>query len=177
MPAPTLTTTRLRLRGHTLADLDTLCDLFETERAQYMGGPVPRKDAWRWLASEVAMWDLMGHGAWGVETLEGDFIGQVGLLKPPHFPEVELGWTLLAEAEGKGYALEAALAAQHWAWEQGFETLVSYIDPANARSIALAKRLGAILDEKAPLPEGETPAETHVYRHRPDTDGNPEAYA
>lgn len=177
MPAPTLTTTRLCLRGHTLADLDTLCDLFETERAQYMGGPVPRKDAWRWLASEVAMWDLMGHGAWGVETLEGDFIGQVGLLKPPHFPEVELGWTLLAEAEGKGYALEAALAAQHWAWEQGFETLVSYIDPANARSIALAKRLGAMLDEKAPLPRGETPEETAVYRHRPDTDGNLEAYA
>lgn len=175
--APVITTARLRLRGHTLADLDALCDLFETDRACFMGGPVPRKEAWRWLASEVGMWEMMGHGAWGVETRDGEFLGQVGLLKPPHFPEVELGWTLLEKAEGKGYAFEAALAAQHWAWEQGFETLVSYIDPANARSIALAKRLGAMFDPKATLPEGETPEETAVYRHLPDTDGNPEAYA
>lgn len=175
--APVITTARLRLRGHTMADLDALCSLFETERAGFMGGPVPRKQAWRWLASEVAMWELMGHGAWGIETLDGDFLGQVGLLKPPHFPEVELGWTVLQQAEGKGYAFEAALAAQHWAWEQGFETLVSYIDPANKRSIALAKRLGAIFDATAALPEGETPEETVVYRHSPDIDGNPEAYA
>ena len=175
--APVITTARLRLRGHTLADLEQLCDLFETDRAVHMGGPVPRMHAWRWLASEVAMWDLMGHGAWGIETAEGAFIGQVGILKPPHFPEVELGWTLLEQAEGKGYAFEAAMAAMHWAWEQGFETLVSYIGPANTRSIALAKRLGAEHDAGAALPHGETADETVVYRHRPDADGSPEAYA
>ena len=178
MPAaPVITTARLRLRGHTMADLDALCDLFQSDRAQFMGGPVPRKDAWRWLASEVAMWDLLGHGAWGLETRDGDFIGQVGVLRPPHFPEVELGWTLLEQAEGKGYAFEAASAALHWAWEQGFETLVSYITPGNSRSIALAQRLGAVHDPDAALPDGETPAETIVYRHSPDTDGTPGAYA
>lgn len=175
--APVISTARLRLRGHTLADLEQLCDLFGTNRAVHMGGPVPRVAAWRWLASEVAMWELMGHGAWGIETQDGDFVGQVGILKPPHFPEVELGWTVLAEAEGKGYAFEAALAASLWAWDQGFETLVSYIDPANARSISLAKRLGATHDADAALPDGETPEDTIVYRHLPDTDGGAEAYA
>ena len=48
---------------------------------------------------------------------------------------------------------------------------------ANVRSRALAERLGAILDANAPLPNGETPEETVVYRHSPDIDGSPEAYA
>jgi RimJ/RimL family protein N-acetyltransferase len=175
--APIINTARLRLRGHTLADLEQLCDLFETDRAVHMGGPIPRKHAWRWLASEIAMWDLMNHGAWGIETTDGEFIGQVGLLRPPHFPEVELGWTVLEHAEGKGYAFEAAMGAMLWAWEQGFETLVSYIAPANARSIALAERLGAVHDPNAELPAGETTSDTIVYRHSPDHDGAPEAYA
>lgn len=177
MPAPTLDTPRLRLRGHVASDLEALCDLFETDRATYMGGPIPRLDAWRWLASEVAMWELIGHGSWGIEDKHGAFLGQVGLLKPPHFPEVELGWTLLQEAEGKGIAHEAAQAVLNWAWDHGFDTLVSYITPGNARSIALAERLGATHDARAPLPEGETREQTWVYRHLPDNDGGPEAYA
>lgn len=160
-----------------MSDLDALCTLFEGPRAQFMGGPIARKAAWRWLASEVAMWDLMDHGAWGIETLDGTFVGQIGILKPPHFPEAELGWTLLEQGEGKGFAFEAAGAVLTWAWAQGFETLVSYIDPANARSIALATRLGAVHDPAAALPQGETAEETLVYRHSPDTDGSPEAYA
>lgn len=175
--APTITTARLRLRGHTMADLDALSALFATERAHYMGGAIPRVQAWRWLASEVAMWELMGHGAWGIEARDGTFLGQVGIFKPPHFPEAELGWTLLAPAEGQGYATEAANAALLWAWDRDFDTLVSYIDPANARSIKLAERLGAVPDPDAALPEGETAQETIVYRHRADTDGGTEATA
>lgn len=166
MPAPILDTPRLRLRGHVASDLEALCDLFETERAAHMGGPIPRKAAWRWLASEVAMWDLMGHGAWGIEDKSGAFLGQIGLMRPPHFPEAEIGWTLLEQAEGKGIAFEAAEAVLGWAWDQGFDTLVSYIAPENARSIALAERLGAFHDADARLPDGETPDETVVYRHR-----------
>lgn len=84
---------------------------------------------------------------------------------------------MLEHAEGKGYAFEAAMGAMLWAWEQGFETLVSYIAPANARSIALAERLGAEHDPDAELPAGETTSDTIVYRHSPDYDGAPEAYA
>lgn len=177
MSAPTLSTPRLRLRAHVMADLDALCDVFADDRSAWMGGPLDRVSAWRWLASEVGMWDLLGHGAWAVVTRDGTFVGQVSLLQPPHYPECELGWTLVASAEGKGYAQEAATAALHWAWAQGRETLVSYITPGNSRSIALAERLGATPDPDAPLPEGETPAETIVYRHRPDADGSAEAYA
>lgn len=177
MTAPVIETPRLRLRHHIASDLEALCDLFETDRSEFMGGPISRVHAWRWIASEVAMWDLMGHGSWGIETQNGQFLGQIAIMRPPHFPEREIGWTLLEGAEGKGYASEAAVAALDWAWAQGYETLVSYIHPDNARSIALAERLGAWHDPAAPLPTGETPDDTIVYRHSPDTDGSPEAYA
>lgn len=176
MSAPVIETGRLRLRGHQMSDLPAFEALFASDRAQYMGVPKNKTHLFYGFASEVGSWDLMGHGAWAIDV-DGALAGQVAITQPPHFPEREIGWTLFDGFEGKGYACEAASAALAWAWDQGFETLVSYITPENARSIALAERLGAVLDTDAQLPDGETPAETIVYRHLPDTDGSPEAYA
>ncbi len=66
------------------------------------------------------------------------------------------------EGEGKGYAFEAANAVLDWAFlTREMPTLVSYIAPQNARSIALAERLGATRDTEAKAPnEGDL-----VYRH------------
>ena len=53
-------------------------------------------------------------------------------------------------------------------------TLVSYIDQKNRRSIALADRMGAVLDPDA---QSYDPADL-VYRHTPDSSGpGLEAYA
>jgi RimJ/RimL family protein N-acetyltransferase len=177
MTAPVLETPRLRLRPHRMEDMDALWAFYQTPRAEYVGAPKNRTHMFYGLSSEVVSWDWMGHGAWAVDTKEGDLIGQVGITQPPHYPEREIGWIFFEHAEGKGYATEAATAALGWAWEQGFETLVSYITPENVRSRALAERLGATHDPDAALPEGETPEETVVYRHSPDIDGSPEAYA
>jgi len=93
---------------------------------------------------------------------------------------------MMTEAgEGKGYAFEAAQMARDFAYaELGRDTLVSYIDPNNTRSIALATRLGAQRDDTAARPDGETLEETIVYRHpdaaallEGDHDGGMEAYA
>ena len=47
---------------------------------------------------------------------------------------------------GHGYATEAAQAAMNWGFDQiGFADLLSLIDPANTRSIAVATRLGESL--------------------------------
>ena len=68
------------------------------------------------------------------------------------------------EAEGKGYAFEAAIAMRDWAFqERKLKTLVSYIDPDNSRSIRLAERLGATIDEHA---RPQHPDDL-VYRHVP----------
>ena len=166
--APRIETPRLTLRGHEMADFQPLSDLFATDRARFMGGPVEAKQMWYWIAAEVGSWTLKGIGSWGIaRTEDGAFMGQIGINEPHHFPEPELGWTLLEPFEGRGYAREAAAAALDWWWDQNrSDTLVSYIHPDNTRSIALAERLGATHDATAPLPAGETPDETLVYRHR-----------
>lgn len=165
--APTISTTRLTLRPHVLADFPPLYALFGSARARFMDGPYTPKQMWYWIAAEVGSWALQGFGSWGVERRsDGAFIGQIGINKPHHFPEVELGWVLLEDFEGQGFAAEAATAARDWAWANGHDTLVSYIDHENTRSIALAEKLGATLDRDATLPEGDTHDDTFVYRHR-----------
>nr|WP_285895525.1 GNAT family N-acetyltransferase [Epibacterium ulvae] len=165
----------MRLRHHRCEDITPMVDLFASDWARYMGGPISHDELWRWIAAETISWEWLGYGSWAVELRETDtLIGQVGINKPPRFPEVELGWIVFPAYEGQGYAYEAASAARDWGFEtRGLQTLVSYIDPQNARSIALAKRLGGVLDTKE---HGEDP-EDLVYRHIPQTDGSVEAYA
>lgn len=178
MPAPTLHTPRLTLRAHVLSDMEPFWQFYQSERARFAGAPATRRAFWYEFAGEAGSWDLCGHGGWGVETTDGTLVGQVAIMQPPHFPELEIGWMLLGGQEGRGYATEAALAALGWAWSNlTITTLVSYIHPSNRRSIAVAERLGAVHDPGAALPEGETSEATIVYRHRPDADGSPEAYA
>ncbi|WP_180887774.1 GNAT family N-acetyltransferase [Ruegeria sp. THAF57] len=175
--APTITTARLTLRHHRLEDFKPMAALFASEWAKYMGGPISDDELWRWLGAEVTSWQWLGYGSWAVDLTEtGELIGQVGVNKPPRFPEVELGWCIFPGFEGQGLAFEAACAARDWAFENtALSTLVSYIDNDNARSIALAKRLGAIKDKSSARPD---PADV-VYRHpHPDElQGGMEAYA
>ena len=58
-----------------------------------------------------------------------------------------IGFLFLAEAEGRGYAREAAEAARGFAFGRlGWTSVVSYVDPDNVRSVRLAGRLGARRD-------------------------------
>ena len=160
---PVLSTERLLLRAPTPTDFERHAETLMSPRAQYMGGPYDRQGAWASFAGDVASWVLDGFGYWSVATHEGDrFVGLIGLAKPKHFPEIELGGTVQADAEGQGIACEAASAARDWAFATlKLDSFVSYIDPPNTRSRALAERLGATLDPVAPRPDPEV----LVYRH------------
>ncbi len=162
--APIITTARLRLRPHRMSDMDAFWDFYQSPRAGYVDAPKNRTHLWYGFASEVGSWALLGQGGWAVETHDEQLIGQVAISQPPHFPELELGWILFDGFEGQGYAHEAAKAARDYAFVVlDAPTLVSYIDKNNARSIALAKRLGATLDPAAAVYD---PVDL-VYRHQP----------
>ena len=148
---PTLKTERLFLRPPKMEDWSGYLALMTSERSEFMGGPVSPRLAWGIFCHDVAQWPLMGHGALMMEDRNtGTCLGQVGIDAGPLFPETELGWFVYADAEGKGYAFEAAQTLRDWAcsWDVA-PTLVSYIDPDNLRSRRLAERLGGILDENA----------------------------
>ncbi len=162
--APVLAGENVRLRPHRASDIDALALLYETERSAHIGGPQPRDRVWRDLGYDAGQWQLLGFGSWAIETATGHYVGQAGLNLPDDYPEPELGWLLFEQFEGRGYALEAATLARRFAWDVlGLETLVSYIDPDNHRSIKLAERLGAVKDLDAPTPGGDA---CLVYRHR-----------
>lgn len=161
---PMIATERLVLRAPRLSDFEPYAAFFASGRSAHEDGPLDRRGAWREFASGAAGWMLRGYGAWSVEERgTGAYCGEVGIFHPADYPEPEIGWTLMASFEGRGFAREAALAARAFAYGPlGMPTLVSYIAPANARSIRLAERLGAALDPAAPHPEGDP---CLVYRH------------
>ncbi len=163
MNAPVLTTARLVLRPPVMADFAVYAAFLATDRAKYMGGPHGPATAWDWFCNDTAQWVLLDLGGLAV-TVEDRAIGQVAVCHGPQFPEPELGWFLFESAdEGRGYAFEAASAMQNWALgPRGLESLVSYIDPANAASRRLAERLGGKLDAAAATPDGMP---CLVYRH------------
>lgn len=162
--APILKTERLNLRPHVAGDFEKLVEIYASDRSRFIGGPLDRKSVWRGFAGDAGQWALLGYGAWAIEVREsGDYVGQIMLNFPEHFPERELGWIVWQEFEGKGYAMEAAMRAREFAYHDlGWSTAVSYVDPENMRSINLAQRLGAIVDPDAATPEGNNYL---VFRH------------
>jgi RimJ/RimL family protein N-acetyltransferase len=148
LPVPVLETERLRLRGPEMADLQPLAAFMGTERARFVGGPISLEDTWRMLLRISGQWHLRGYGIWLVEDrASGALAGYSGVLHHIEWPEPELGWTVFPAFEGKGIAFEAARAARaHAAQAFGISAPVSMIDPANDRSQALARRLGATFE-------------------------------
>ena len=173
-----LETQRLILRKPVADDLGAFSAFMMSPRADMVRRPeeTGAEGAWRAFAKELGHWEIRGYGLWAV-TEKGDdtALGLIGPWNPEGWPEPEIGWNVFAGAEGKGYAFEAARAAIDDVFTRlGWSTAVSYIDPANTRSVALAERLGAVHDENA----ARLYPDTLVYRHpAPDADGNVEAYA
>ncbi len=165
MTAPVLETPRLTLRPLRESDFPPYRDFVASPRAGFMGGPYHGWAAWGMFCHEIACWDLFGHGGLLIERrADGAGMGVIEVNHGPLFPEPELGWMLYAGFEKQGYATEAATALRDWALEtRRLDTLVSYIDPQNLPSRAVAERLGGVLDPSAPRQDPED----LVFRYRP----------
>ena len=110
-----------------------------------------------------------GHCFWALERREdGAFLGFCGLM-PAREPlnEVEIGWRLVRDAWGHGYATEAAQASLAWGWVNlDTPTIMAITVPDNIRSRAVMERIGmhyvegGDFDHPA-LPEGD-PLRRHV---------------
>ncbi len=154
-PGPTLETDRLILRPPREQDLDAWAAFnADPEATRHLGGPQPRGTAWRAMATMAGSWALKGFGMFSVlEKPTLRWIGRIGPWQPEGWPGTEVGWGLLPEAQGRGYAHEAATAAIDWAFETlGWTDVIHCIDPANTPSQAVARRLGSTLRGPGKLP-------------------------
>lgn len=163
---PVLQTERLTLREPREADFPAMLAFNDSPRTQFLGGPLERRWVWRGLLANIGLWALRGYGFYSVDTRAGDFIGRVGVIFHDGWPEPELAWHLYDGFEGHGYAAEAALAARaDYHARISPQPLISMIDVGNARSEALARRLGAVREVTKTDPDGDY----HIYRHpRPE---------
>ncbi|NRB34355.1 MAG: GNAT family N-acetyltransferase [Rhodobacteraceae bacterium] len=144
---PVLETDRVILRAPRLEDFATYAEITASPRGVFLDVPA-REDAWYDFCAMVANWTLRGHGVWTITTRDGGTVqGFVLIGFEPGDEAPELDFMLTDGAEGSGIAFEAAQAARaHALGTSGLRDLVSYVDAGNARSIALAKRLGAPRD-------------------------------
>lgn len=161
--APTIDTDDLILRGYAEPDFEAFAAFAASDRSKFVGGPQTRWESWRSFMAGIGHWMLRGYGMWMVEhRSSGQVAGRVGMINNDGWDEPELGWHIYDGFEGRGYAHQACLAARTYACENfGLDAVISYIDPINTRSLALAKRLGAVFER-----EGELLAKPcHIYRH------------
>lgn len=147
-----------------MTDYPSYANFMASDRSRMMGGPRVGWAAWGLFSSDIAMWELYGHGALMIDLRDsGECVGQVGINHGPMFPEKELGWMLYEGFEGQGYATEAGRAMRDWAFDVlKLETLVSYFDPQNHKSMAVSARLGGSRDDGA----SKQDPDDIVYRYR-----------
>ena len=143
-----LATERLVLRMFRESDLDAYAAMLgDPEVMRHLApNPMTRAEAWRNMAMVLGHWQLRGYGLWAVEERASALLaGRVGCWRPEGWPGFEVGWALRREFWGRGYATEAARAALDHAFTELAQTrVISLIRPENARSIAVAARLGMI---------------------------------
>lgn len=152
---PTLETSRLILRPPIQEDFEAYAALGrEEETMRYIGGLMARHTAWRFMATITGSWALLGHGMFSViEKESGRWIGRLGPWQPGGetggWPGPEVGWGLIASAQGKGYATEGAAAAMDYVFDElGWRHVIHCIHKDNAPSIRVAERLGSYLQRE-----------------------------
>ena len=166
MLGPTLETDRLILRPPGAEDFGPWAALLaDPVAARFIGGVQAPGGAWRSLAMMTGSWVISGFGNFSViEKATGRWIGRAGPWYPYGWPGPEIGWGFVRSAWGQGYATETALRCLDFVFGNlGWDRVVHPIDPANAASIAVAKRIGSGLLGPARLPPPHTAAIVDLY--------------
>jgi RimJ/RimL family protein N-acetyltransferase len=176
MACPVLETERLFLREWRDPDVDAFIIMNADPLVMEFFPETYSEERTRRFVDRIRdCWAERGYGLWAVERKDtAGFIGYVGLwpaMFPAHFtPAVEVGWRLVANQWGCGYATEAARASLRY----GFETvrldeIVSFTSGSNVRSWRVMERLAMRRDpsgdfEHPNVPEGHSLRPHVLYR-------------
>lgn len=154
--APTITTSRLLLRPHSVRDAEAWFRIqSDPEIVRFLPWPLRTAEGSRAhlerRTRQISLSKRDDFLALAV-VLGGQLIGDVSMhlrTVADTQREVEAGWLVDSAFAGKGYAREAATALLNFAFtELGAKTASAMIDARNARSLALATRLGFVRESR-----------------------------
>lgn len=150
-----LETPRLVLRDKRPADFEFIASLYaDPDVMRWIGDgrTFARDEVEARFARVLEIESAPGHERWDAFKIlerksDGVALGQAGTLRCEidGLPEVEIGWWLAPFAWGHGYATEAALALRDYAFATlALDHLSVVLLPVNLRSVAVARRIGAV---------------------------------
>ena len=144
-PVWPLRTERLVLRPFELGDDAAFVDAWASEEwtSLLLSRPMNRAEVGAMVRRRTEPGD--GHFiGLAVVTHDGTVVGDsILVLQGTGLSEGEIGWTILPQHAGKGYATEAANAVLELGFEHyGLRRIVANLDASNDRSAALCDRLG-----------------------------------
>lgn len=145
-----LQTERLRLRLMTASDVDAIhaYESREDVAAYQLFEPLSRAEVAERVAKRATAVRIGAEGDYfqlAVERLDDQrVVGDLFLgLRSLDGLSAEIGWTFHPDHQGHGFATEAANAVLRLAFERlGLHRVHAELDPRNARSVALCRRLG-----------------------------------
>jgi RimJ/RimL family protein N-acetyltransferase len=144
----TLESERLRFRKFRESDFPSLLAVHNDPLTKSVYGEMSPGDVWRRIAMGLGHWQLRGFGPFALEHKDaGRYVGACGLWFPEGWQDIEIGYSIAPEFRKQSYASEAVRRVrEHGYKDRGFTKLVSYIQPSNIGSQAVAKSVGAIAD-------------------------------
>lgn len=162
-----LTTPRLKLRRFRHADADFVIALVNDPAwLRFIGDRnVHSRDAAEaYIARMNRMHEEYGHGALLIELrATGAPLGMAGLFRRPGLAVADIGFALLPQYYGCGYAHEAAEAVLQDARERlKLRQVLGVTVPENTASICLLEKLGLRFDRTVRLPGGTE--DVSIYR-------------
>lgn len=140
-------TERLRLRSFHPDDLDNHHRLVygQAETMRFIGDGTPhtREQTAKLIDGFIDYGKTHPFTIWAVETLDGEFMGQCGLINIPNSTEIEVAYAFGQPYWGQGYATEAARASVRYGFEYGgLERLIAVAYPDNKASQRVMQKIG-----------------------------------
>lgn len=116
------------------------------EVMRYLSDPQTQEQVDEMIAKVQARWGKYGFAWWTVLLRDTDtVIGAACLQHLAHIEEnpLEIGWRLIPDYHGKGYATEAGQAAMDFGFNTvGVDYVCAVADPENTASTKVMERLG-----------------------------------
>jgi len=164
-----LVTDRLKLRHTTLADAAFLVELYNTPKwIQNIGDRNihTTESAASYITDNLRpQLDRLGYGNYVISHQEKR-VGVCGLYDREGLAGIDLGFALLPDYEGFGYAYEASLALIDMAWKiYGLSSLSAITLSTNTSSVSLLTKLGFSFLEHIRLSEDGDEVMHYILKH------------